>query len=126
MICFRYKLNRANSGPAGTLPPKSATGYTHGGWYYGAAIIQDLTSLVAWQAEEVDIKTWAGRNPNPPNELNSSPLPLLHCTMYQAVLDAYGESSPLLAELLWEPPTPYPNDGNEYVWDETTTSWVLA
>jgi len=25
----------------------------------------------------------------------------------------------------WEPPTSYPNDGNDYDWDETTTSWVL-
>lgn len=25
----------------------------------------------------------------------------------------------------WEPPIPYPNDGNPYVWDEATQSWVL-
>lgn len=25
---------------------------------------------------------------------------------------------------LWEPPTPYPNDGKEYNWNESTTSWV--
>jgi len=25
---------------------------------------------------------------------------------------------------LWEPPTPYPTDGELYVWDEETTSWV--
>lgn len=25
---------------------------------------------------------------------------------------------------LWEPPTPYPDDGKLYSWDETTTSWV--
>jgi hypothetical protein len=24
----------------------------------------------------------------------------------------------------WEPPTPYPSDGNVYTWDETTQSWV--
>lgn len=24
----------------------------------------------------------------------------------------------------WQPPTPYPNDGNDYDWDEPTTSWV--
>lgn len=24
---------------------------------------------------------------------------------------------------LWESPTPYPNDGNYYLWDEPTTSW---
>lgn len=25
---------------------------------------------------------------------------------------------------LWEPPVPYPDDGKDYVWDETTTSWI--
>ena len=25
---------------------------------------------------------------------------------------------------LWQPPTPYPNDGKSYEWDEDTTSWV--
>jgi len=25
---------------------------------------------------------------------------------------------------LWQPPVPYPTDGNNYVWDEATTSWV--
>jgi len=25
---------------------------------------------------------------------------------------------------LWESPIEYPNDGNEYVWDESTTSWT--
>ena len=26
----------------------------------------------------------------------------------------------------WESPTPYPNDGKRYTWDEATTSWVEA
>jgi hypothetical protein len=26
--------------------------------------------------------------------------------------------------LEWEPPEPRPDDGNDYVWDEDTTSWV--
>mgnify|MGYP000517623227 CR=1 FL=1 len=26
----------------------------------------------------------------------------------------------------WEPPIPCPNDGNAYVWDEATQSWVLV
>lgn len=25
----------------------------------------------------------------------------------------------------WDPPTPKPNDGQHYRWDEATTSWVL-
>lgn len=28
------------------------------------------------------------------------------------------------ATWLWEPPVPYPNDGNAYEWDETSTNWV--
>lgn len=27
---------------------------------------------------------------------------------------------------LWEAPVPYPTDGQNYIWDETTQSWVLA
>jgi len=27
---------------------------------------------------------------------------------------------------LWHAPTPYPNDGNLYLWDEATASWVLS
>ena len=124
MICFRYKLNRANSGPARALPSKSATGYTHGGWYYGAAIIQDLTSLAAWQAEEVDMKTWAGRNPNPPFEENTDPDPSRACIMGPLSRAAYGDDSPLLQDIYWEPPVAYPSDGADYVWDEPTTSWI--
>ena len=26
----------------------------------------------------------------------------------------------------WQAPIPYPTDGNNYVWDETTQSWVLV
>lgn len=26
--------------------------------------------------------------------------------------------------MAWEPPTPYPDDGNDYYWDEPTTSWI--
>ena len=25
---------------------------------------------------------------------------------------------------LWEPPTPRPDDGKIYIWDEATTSWI--
>ena len=29
-------------------------------------------------------------------------------------------------DYLWQPPTPKPDDGNPYYWDEDTTSWVEA
>jgi hypothetical protein len=25
---------------------------------------------------------------------------------------------------IWQPPVPYPDDGNQYYWDEATLSWV--
>ena len=43
--------------------------------------------------------------------------------------DAFYASQPygswlLDDDYLWQPPTPYPDDGNDYQWDEGTTSWV--
>lgn len=26
---------------------------------------------------------------------------------------------------LWDPPVPYPTDGNQYIWDEETLSWKV-
>jgi hypothetical protein len=31
-----------------------------------------------------------------------------------------------LATMSWNPPVPYPQDGNFYQWDEPTVSWVLV
>jgi len=50
---------------------------------------------------------------------------------YDKTRDAFIPPKPYPSWLLnddtcqWEPPTSYPNDGNDYDWDETTTSWVL-
>ena len=35
----------------------------------------------------------------------------------------YGSWS-LDGDYLWQPPTPMPDDGNNYYWDEDTTSWI--
>lgn len=49
---------------------------------------------------------------------------------YDPVLDAFVPPKPFPSWLLntntcqWEPPTPYPSDGNMYTWDEATQSWV--
>lgn len=51
---------------------------------------------------------------------------------YDATLDAFIPPKPFPSWLLntktcrWEAPVPYPTDGNNYVWDEATLSWVLA
>ena len=49
--------------------------------------------------------------------------------IYDATRDAFYAPKPYdswtLNEdtCLWEPPVPYPDDGNQYIWNEDTTSW---
>lgn len=49
---------------------------------------------------------------------------------YDATLDAFIPPAPYLSWILnitnclWEPPIPYPNDGQRYQWYEDTLSWV--
>ena len=49
---------------------------------------------------------------------------------YDATLDAFIPPQPFQSWTLneetaqWEAPTPYPDDGKRYSWDEATTSWV--
>jgi hypothetical protein len=52
--------------------------------------------------------------------------------LYDPHRDAFIPPSPfpswVLDEFscLWEPPTPLPQDGNNYRWDEVSTSWVVV
>ena len=49
---------------------------------------------------------------------------------YDSALDAFIPLKPFPSWLLdtntcqWQAPVPYPNDGNLYIWDEATQSWV--
>ena len=48
---------------------------------------------------------------------------------YDADLDAFITPQPFPSWTVgenadWEPPVAYPDDGNDYDWDEDTTSWV--
>ena len=49
---------------------------------------------------------------------------------YDAARDAFIAPKPYVSWLLnettclWDAPTPYPNDGKPYRWDEPTTSWI--
>lgn len=51
---------------------------------------------------------------------------------YDEALDAFITPKPYPSWVLspstvdWEAPVSYPNDGQNYVWDETTKSWVLS
>jgi hypothetical protein len=50
--------------------------------------------------------------------------------IYDQARDAFMAPQPYASWLLnedtcqWEPPTPMPDDGSYYDWDESTTSWV--
>ena len=50
---------------------------------------------------------------------------------YDTTRDAFLAPRPFVSWMLneetcrWEAPTPYPNDGNQYQWDEATQSWSL-
>jgi hypothetical protein len=48
---------------------------------------------------------------------------------YDPAADAFYPPQPypswtLDENYVWQPPTPKPDDGNPYAWDEDTTSWV--
>ena len=49
---------------------------------------------------------------------------------YDADRDAFYEPQPFASwtlnddTCLWDAPTPYPDDGKPYIWDETTLAWV--
>jgi hypothetical protein len=51
---------------------------------------------------------------------------------YDPIRDAFIPEKPYGSWVLnedtccWEPPVPFPNDGQMYDWDETTVSWVLT
>ena len=52
--------------------------------------------------------------------------------LYDADADAFYEPTPFKGWVLntnsyiWDPPTPHPDDGDVYIWDNDTESWVLA
>jgi hypothetical protein len=51
---------------------------------------------------------------------------------YDEALDAFVPSKPFESWILneetalWQPPTPYPNDGGIYSWNEDELSWIPA
>jgi hypothetical protein len=51
--------------------------------------------------------------------------------MYDAQRDAFIPPKPFNSwtlnetTCLWDPPVPFPNDGNSYYWDEVTQTWII-
>ena len=51
--------------------------------------------------------------------------------VYDPARDAFYRQQPFASWVLdedtclWQPPVAHPNDGNDYNWDEQSTSWVL-
>lgn len=52
--------------------------------------------------------------------------------LYDDLRDAFVSPKPFDSWILddetclWNAPIPYPNDGNEYIWNEETVSWILS
>jgi hypothetical protein len=52
--------------------------------------------------------------------------------IYDPVRDAFYAPQPFESWVLneetcqWETPIPYPTDGNQYLWDEPSKSWIAA
>ena len=52
--------------------------------------------------------------------------------IYDLDRDAFYEPQPYPSWMLddetclWQPPVPYPNDGNQYQWDESVGNWVIG
>jgi hypothetical protein len=50
--------------------------------------------------------------------------------IYDAINDVFYEPQPFLSwtldqsTWLWQPPTPLPQDGKQYCWDEPTKTWI--
>lgn len=51
---------------------------------------------------------------------------------YDAINDVFYAPQPFPSwtiaapDWTWTPPTPYPNDGNQYTWDEDNKAWTLV
>lgn len=50
---------------------------------------------------------------------------------YDQTADVFVQPQPFPSWTLdtnhdWQPPVPYPTEGDSYLWDETTTSWVAV
>lgn len=93
--------------------------------------LEDATSWI-----QTSYNTLGGKHYNPETNLEDNGVPLrknyagLGFT-YDATRDAFIPPQPFLSwELnettcLWEPPQPYPEDGQYYTWEEDALNWEL-
>jgi hypothetical protein len=92
--------------------------------------IDFLTKLTGWAIwKQTSYNTYAGIH-----RLGGIPLRKNHAGIgytYDEDRDAFIPKKPFNSWVLnettclWESPVAYPNDGNEYYWNENTLSWVL-
>jgi len=92
--------------------------------------IDFLTKLTGWAIwKQTSYNTYAGIH-----RLGGIPLRKNHAGVgmtYDEDRDAFIPKKPFNSWVLnettclWESPVAYPNDGNEYYWNENTLSWVI-
>tara|TARA_Y100001949_G_C15742134_1_gene224101 strand:- start:37 stop:426 length:390 start_codon:yes stop_codon:yes gene_type:complete len=81
-----------------------------------------------WPTEGEWVQTWPNPLSLPEKRYNSAGIGGL----YDAANGAFHDEQPYSSWALdtdifiWRPPTPYPEDGKLYSWDEATTAWVEA
>lgn len=78
---------------------------------------------------QTSYNTRGGQHPeNKPFRKNYAGIGYIYDPVRDAFIPPKPHSSWILSEetCLWSPPVPYPNDGQAYTWEESTTSWVLV
>jgi len=90
---------------------------------------QDFIDSIPGQWVQTSYNTYAGKHPEGrPLRKNYAGIGYV----YDSVRDAFYAPQPYPSWALdeetcfWNPPTPYPADGNAYTWNEESLSWVAV
>jgi hypothetical protein len=90
---------------------------------------QDFIDSIPGQWVQTSYNTRGGQHPEG-RPLRKNYAGIGH--VYDSVRDAFYAPQPHLSWTLdeetcfWNPPTPYPADGNAYAWNEESLSWVAV
>lgn len=90
---------------------------------------QDFIDSIPGQWVQTSYNTYAGQHPEGrPLRKNYAGIGYI----YDSVRDAFYAPQPYPSWVLdeetcqWQPPVPYPADGNRYIWSEESASWAAA
>lgn len=86
---------------------------------------------------QTSYNTYGGKHYNPETNEEDDGIPLRknyagYGYIYDATRDAFYEPQPYASwtlnedTCLWEAPVAYPDDDNQYIWDESITNWRVV